>query len=192
MTIVVVSTVTKKILLYENEFVRPITDIILQAGRECNVVHIKDINEKIIADKIIISGTAYQDNEFLEYTEKIKYLLALEVPILGICAGAELLLPKEIRLENISEIGPLPVKQIQKDTFFSGIKIEQAYFLHQKGIRTLSPLATIEATHVTTKGVAAFRYKKKPLWGMQFHPEVDKKELIRKFIKNDKEEKEHE
>ncbi len=185
MNIVVISTVNTTKTFYELEFVRPITDIITEERNTFEVIHISNVTEHINEDKIIISGTAYQDNEFLKYKENMQHVFNADISVLGICAGAELLLPEDITLENVSEIGPLVVESLHEDNLTKELDGQKCYFLHQNGIRSI-PLGNEEVVGLlaTKEGVAAYRYKNKPIWGLQFHPEVDKKDLIRKFIKS--------
>lgn len=184
MKIVVISTISENIKLHELEFIEPILDILKEQGVDYEVVHISNVDKSTVGDKYIITGTSYQDNEFLNHKENIQYLAAQQKPILGICAGAELLLEIEnILLENIIEIGPRRVKQVREDNFLKNFDGKECYFLHQKGIKALPCASNFEEILVTQQGVAAFRHKTKPFWGVQFHPEVAQKEIIAEFVK---------
>lgn len=178
----IIDTSTKEAPLYFHEFIRPIIDICEKIGIKTKVINLKDISQ-IKEDKIIISGTALKDNNFLEHRKKVQELTKTNKSILGICAGAEMLLPEEIKLEEFLEIGPKVVEELNKDNLTSSLDGEECYFLHQLGIRAIPFNSDLVGLLATNIGIAAYKYKDKNIYGLQFHPEVSQKQIIIKFLK---------
>ena len=190
--VLIINTINKNMNLYDLEFIRPISDLITKAGKTFFVKHISKIDgtEKIKTNKVIIAGTTYQDNQFLKFENNIKNITKTENEILGICAGMELLLISEnenqetkIELEMIKEIGPTIVESLNESELTEDLDGTECYFLHQKGIRTINPnIKNIKATMATKKGIAGIEFSNKKWTGLQFHPEVNHKKIITKFL----------
>ncbi len=185
--ILIINTSTEEAPLYFHEFIRPIKDICEDENQSLTIIKIKELKEKKIEienfDKIIISGTSLKDNKFLEEKNEIQKLIKIKKSIMGICAGAELLIPETIELKPILEIGPKKLSEIKKDKLTKDLDEKEGYFLHQFGIENKN-YEEIDILLTTEKGVAAFKYPNKPIYGFQFHPEVSQKQIIRKFLKN--------
>lgn len=178
----IISCVAKDKELFEWEYIRPVVDVCKQENKTYSYIHLEDVSTLPNAKKIIISGTALKDNNFLKHQSQVKKLLEKDVAVLGICAGAELMaLHYGEALEKIHHIGPVAVQNISKDPLCEALSREE-YFLHQQGftkenIKNLDVLATI-----TDTTVALFKHPKKPHYGAQFHPELNTKKLIAKFL----------
>ena len=205
--ILIIDTSSDKIPSYKDEFVRPLTTICEEEGFSYETKNIASVKNDCFDnfEKIIISGTSLKDNEFLKFHEKINYLISLRKPILGICAGAELLIPEHIPLKKIIEIGPKIISTSKEDDIIKNLDEKEAFFLHQLGIKEIPKNNTsndnntinnntnkntnnkshndIEALMRTDSGIACFKYVNQPIYGFQFHPEVNHKEIIRKFLK---------
>lgn len=175
--VLVVSTTAHEI--FEHEFVRPITDILTECNVGFRVAALEELKDASGVKVAIITGTAFKDNEFLKHKHNFK---ELKIPILGICAGAELLLPEDCVLEKIIEIGPVKLEELNEDNLTSNLEGKEAYFLHQHGIRGVPLTNELVGLLATKEGIAAFKWKEKEHYGFQFHPEVSQKEIIRKYI----------
>ncbi len=154
--------------LHQFEFIRPITDILDEEEVTYNISHIN--KPQLLGEKIIFTGTAIKDNKFLEHKEVARQIMSSNKPILGICAGMELLVQDE--LVEVKEVGSIFMESKEFP--------EYNYFLHQYGITEVDNNWEVIAS--TDKGIAAIRHKTKPILAMQFHPEVTAKNVIRKFI----------
>ncbi len=69
--------------LHDDEFVKPITDLL----EDYKVVDYRDVNLEGV-DKIIITGTALKDNKYLE--RDFSFLKDFKGKVLGICAGMQI------------------------------------------------------------------------------------------------------
>ena len=74
------------------EFVSPILAVAEKLDK-CTVKHYLDVSEQDLdgSDRIILSGTALKDNGFLAQPERFQWLKETEKPVLGICAGMEII-----------------------------------------------------------------------------------------------------
>lgn len=164
--ITIISTVSDE--LHQFEFIRPITDILDKENKTYNITTLD--NPKLLGKKIIITGTAIKDNEFLKHKEVVRQIMSSNMPIMGICAGMELLLQQE--LSEVKEVGSIYMESEEFPDY--------NYFLHQYGVKEVHKDWKIIAT--TDKGVAAVKHNSKPIIAMQFHPEVTANNVITKFI----------
>jgi GMP synthase (glutamine-hydrolysing) len=168
--ILIISTCKDK--LSELEFVRPIE---LLAGK-CATKHCASVTQEDIAtaDKIIITGTALKDFDYLQ--ADWSWLKDTDKPVLGICAGMQVVAQAAgIRLEDFTAIGPRRVKIIKENPLASGEF--EAYFLHTKtATKGFDVLAT------TDSKPCMVQRKDKPVYGCIFHPEVMNENIVKKFI----------
>lgn len=75
--------------LHDDEFIRPVTDLL----DKFKVVDYKKIKKEDLekADKVIICGTALRDNEYFKDLNKFSWLKDFKKPVLGICAGMQII-----------------------------------------------------------------------------------------------------
>lgn len=175
--ILIISTCKEK--LHELEFVQPIKDIIKEAGKESFVVSCFNLKKEDvdIADKIIICGTSLRDEEYLKGLNKFELLKYTEKPVLGICAGMQVIsLIFGGRLKKQTEIG---MTRVKFEKGFLGLKGErEVYGLHN--YCALPP----KGFEVFAKGscVQAIKHKEREIYGVLFHPEVRQNGLTSKFV----------
>lgn len=160
---------------HELEFVKPIETIL---KKDFKTVHYSKISDSDIqkSSKIIITGTSLKDNEFLKNIGKFEFIKTLNKPILGICAGMQIIsLIFRGKLKNLTEIG------YYKENFtkeFLGLAGEhEVYHLHNN--YTTLPKDFVSFTK--TKTPQAIKHLSKPIYGVLFHPEVRNKKLIEEF-----------
>jgi GMP synthase (glutamine-hydrolysing) len=102
-------------------------------------------------------------------------LFDLGVPVLGICYGMQLachLLGGEVRASASREFGRAVCQVREAGTLFAGVPSETVVWMsHGDQVQTVNgawvPLAATE-----TCPVAAARHRDRPVYGLQFHPEV--------------------
>ncbi len=102
-------------------------------------------------------------------------ILDLGVPVLGICYGMQLLcrhLGCEIKGAQSREFGRANLHIIDRDDLFAAIPERTAVWMsHGDQVQGLeADFDTIAST--PTCPHAAVRHKTRPIWGVQFHPEV--------------------
>ncbi|MAF51211.1 MAG: hypothetical protein CMH64_03915 [Nanoarchaeota archaeon] len=106
--ILVISVCENK--LHEEEFVKPVTDLL----ENYKVVHYSELKE-VKEDKIIICGTALKDNSYLDHLDKFSWLKNFKGKVLGICAGMQI-------------IGKVLGKELEEDKKIGFI--DNKYYLH--------------------------------------------------------------
>lgn len=124
---------------------------------------------------IILSGgpnSVYAENAPVAEKELLDV-----APVLGICYGMQLigwLEGAEVKRDGRREYGRAEVCVLEKDGMFAGFEQgEQFTAWMSHGDHVESPPAGYRRTaSSTTNPLAAFRHETKPIFGVQFHPEV--------------------
>lgn len=169
------------------------TQLIARRIREQNVYceiyaynHIPDIDLSIKG--IILSGSPCSVTDQHAPDIDLQQLKNAQVPILGICYGAQLIVHKsggEIVSSKIREYGNSEIKYIDKDNLLlNNISINSKVLMsHSDTIKTIPSNFSII---VSTKDVeiAAYKIKDTNIYGLQFHPEVAHLQIGTEIIKN--------
>ncbi len=165
-----------KYRLHDLEFINPITDLF----KKFKVVHYKNLKQSDIdsAEKIIIAGTSLKDDEYLNDIGKFSWVKNYKKPILGICAGMQILaLVNGAKLKKAREIGQTKVKILKQDYLIKNI--EKVYSLHQFSVTLPEKFELLAKSENSIQAI-----KKNNHYGLLFHPEVFNKEVIVNFAKN--------
>ena len=171
--------------LHFPEFVQPVLDAIPD-NMAPNVVHYSKLTEKqaLNADAIILTGTSLADNAYLKHIKKFRFLKNYQKPILGICAGMQIIAKvsgAKIEKKKSTEIGNIRIKIVKSDPLFKYIEKEfTAYALHNNST-TLPKNFILLASSQQCK-VQAFRHKSKLIYGVEFHPEIGDKKVLRNWL----------
>ena len=171
--ILIISVCREK--LSEGEFVRPVERLVEETGKDFLTKHYLELREKDVkgAEKIIICGTALMDFGYLSDTKSFAWIRNLEKPLLGICAGMQIL----GKVFGASLVD----KKLIGEFGVSGKKTFRSYFLSTKAVK---PEKAFEVTGKTGKLPAAIKHKERALFGCLFHPEVLNPEIITGFCAN--------
>jgi len=168
--------------LNELEFVEPIGTVLEKASIDFSIEHYLEIgsNELRKADGIIIGGTSLKDFEYLYHIDAFDYLKQINKPILGICAGMQIIAKIfENELLEKKIIGQYKVKVGMQNSLSSSNEF-YSYFLTTKIVKISSSFDAI----ATTNGVASMIKKKgQEIYGCLFHPEVLNPEIILNFCR---------
>ncbi len=173
---------TNKEKLHDLEFVRPIEEIVSNFGERFVSKHYNELSKKEIekADKVIITGTSLQDDEFLKALSQFEWLKTFNRPVLGICAGMQIIsLIFGAKLKKKTEIGFY--FEFFKKEFLGAKGKKEVYHLHNN----YATLPKDFEKFTTSKIPQAIKHISKPIYGVLFHPEVRNQEIILEFLMED-------
>lgn len=172
---ILVINVAKEKLHYF-EFVKPIEDIL---EKNYFTRHYLDLtcDDLDKSDKVIICGTGLKDNFFLENLDKFSWLKDFKKPVLGICAGFQIIgMIFGGKIFKKLEIGYF-YENFDKE--FLGFKGRfQVYHLHNNYLKFSDDFEVYSFGEIAQ----AVKYKGKEIYGTLFHPEVRNKDLIRNYF----------
>ena len=185
---------TEKILILD--FGSQYTQLIARAVRECNVYcEIVPYHKPVVKDEtlkgVILSGSPFSVNDNKAPFVDVE-LLTKNLPVLGICYGAQLTaqqLGGRVEKSEKREYGRAQLHIQEQDILLENISpVSQVWMSHGDSILELPDGFEILAT-TDSIPVAAFRAGSRythPLYGLQFHPEVyhsvEGKKIIRNFL----------
>jgi GMP synthase-like glutamine amidotransferase len=163
------------------EFVKPVEDILKKAEAESFTRHFLSLNHRDIsrAHGVIICGTALKDFKYLDCTSNFAWINESRQPILGICAGMQILAKLfNGRITERTRIGRYKVKIIRKSSVTSKDEF-YSYFLNSKAVE---PTEDFETLGKSGNLKCIIRHKRRKLYGCLFHPEVLNPEVITNFL----------
>ncbi len=176
MSILIISTCQKEQPLLHTEFVQPIADILKSLDMDVEVVHYLDTYVPQKHDRIIISGTALKDDAYLDHLDTFSWLATYEKPVLGICAGMQIIASVfGGNVQNAKEIGMTRCEPIDHDPLFAGLS--EAYSLHHMSVSVPDMFDVLVRSVSCTQAI-----RKNHIVGVLFHPEVNNKEIIQRFV----------
>lgn len=136
-------------------------------------INFSDI-EKMKPEGIILTGgpqSVYKENAFLPD----KKIFDLNVPVLGICYGAQAmthLLGGEVKPAETSEYGKTEIKISGNSKLFSGVSKETVVWMSHTDRIFKLPENFVTTAESETCPIAAAENAEKNLYAVQFHPEV--------------------
>jgi GMP synthase-like glutamine amidotransferase len=165
-----------------DEFVLPIQRIVGGCGFLSRIIHYSRTGSRETEDAsgIILCGTPVADNRFLADIRDFGWIVACPVPILGICAGMEVITCIHGGvLEDCTEIGMTHIRVTGEDPLLEGRDNFQAYELHGFGCRVPEEFLILAESD---RCIQAIRHKKKAQTGVMFHPEVRNEWVVERFL----------
>ncbi len=127
-------------------------------------------------DLIVLSGSSYLSvlKDFNKlYKTEVELILNSQKPLIGICFGCELIAysygSKLKRLHN-KQKGIIKIKPSKSSDIFQGLGDDlSVYEAHRWSIISLSD--ELEEVAHSSSGTEILKHKKRPIYGIQFHPE---------------------
>lgn len=176
---ILVVNVCKESLHYY-EFVVPVLNILSSMSEDYFICNYDEVNHAFLgkADKVIICGTSLHDNEYLEGIASFSWIRNFGKPILGICAGAQVIqIMFDGSLSMVKEIGAVDVEFSRE--FLGLIGKKKVYSLHQNLVQS----SDFDVYANSSLCPHAVKHKEKEIYGVLFHPEVYNHEVIENFCR---------
>ena len=176
--ILIISTCREK--LSEYEFVNPIKRIAEKYGK-VEIIRYDRVDKNVVKkyDRIIISSTVMKDFDYLNFIENFEWLKETDIPVIGICAGMQIIsVVFDNKLKEKEIIGVKNVK-IVKETKLSKKGEIRAYFVTSKIPESKN---NIEVLGLLENENVFFKIKNKEIYGTAFHPEVLNKDILQNFL----------
>jgi len=159
-----------------NEFILPLCALV--EPLQYDVVHYTQVPRITAYQKIVLSGVPLKDNEYLHDIHLFDWIKSCDTPILGICAGMQVIgLVFNSLLNQCQEIGMTKIQTAKENFLFSSTFT--AYELHTCSI---IPSDELEILATSKKCIQAIKHRKKEIYGVLFHPEVRNRDIIKRFI----------
>ncbi len=111
----------------------------------------------------------------------------LDIPILGICYGMQLVveaLGGAVRPVEAREYGPAHCRILRPNELFHGVPEETDVWMSHGDQVVEVPEVFVPLARTRTCPVAAVKHRQRPVYGLQFHPEVTHTPMGRKMLGN--------
>jgi len=140
-------------------------------------------------DALVLSGGAPSISYEAEMLGRQGEYIDMGIPVLGICVGAQYIAMHfngKVGPALVPEFGKAEIKVLEKDDLFMNIPEKfVAWESHNDEVKEL-PEDFIHLAYSENCKIQAFRHKNRPIYGVQFHPEVENTEygydIFRNFI----------
>jgi GMP synthase (glutamine-hydrolysing) len=182
---------TQKILILD--FGSQYTQLIARSVRELNVYCeivpcLKPVTVTPDIKGIILSGSPFSVNDANAPKPDVA-ALAAQVPVLGVCYGAQLIAQQNgalVAKSNSREYGRAHLTFVNKDVLFNTVSENtQVWMSHSDSVKDLPENFTLLAK---TESIPVAAYKTNifthPVYGIQFHPEVTHSTEGRQTLEN--------
>ena len=139
-------------------------------------------------DGLVLSGGALRIDLESDLGNCSEYLEKAGFPILGICAGHQFMarfFGGKVEPSKVPEFGKIELTLLkEKDVLFEGVsKKSIVWESHNDEVTVLPKDFEILGESESCK-IQAMHHKEKPLYGLQFHPEVEHTEYGEQIFKN--------
>lgn len=183
---------TEKIIILDfgSQFTQLIARCIREANVYCEIITYNKIFDKDTSIKgVILSGSPFSVNDTNSPIVNIQEIVH-QYPVLGICYGSQLtakVFGGKVDKSNKREYGRAFLHKKVNDVLWKDIEeSSQVWMSHSDSISQLPPEFEVLAT---TESIPVAAFKKtsidtKPLYGLQFHPEVFHSAEGKKIVKN--------
>jgi len=162
--------------------------VLRDVGADCEMVPNTTPFEELDVDGLVLSGGAPRiGSEAIKLGRTAEYLDKADFPIFGICVGMQFMALHyggEAGPAEIPEFGKVECVVDKQDEILKGVPDRFVVWeSHNDEVKVL-PEGFEGLAHSENCKVQAYRHKKRPLYGTQFHPEVEQTEHGYDIFKN--------
>ena len=179
--ILLVDLCFEKDSLSQYEFVHPIRDTLQKLGFLCNILHYTEVKPQALADhdKIILCGTGLLDNVYAEHLQLFSWIKDLKKPILGICAGMQIIgaVYGGSIVQNHA-IGLEEIEIVRASPLLGEPRQIEGYHLHNYAVTLPEEFMLLAGK---PDAFEAFQHHSHPTYGIIFHPEVRNRWILERF-----------
>lgn len=166
---------------------RTLRDLEVETKIMSNTVSFEELIRDNI-DGLVLSGGAPGTGLNSKLGNCGEFLDRADFPVLGICAGHQFMgryFGGEVKPSKIPEFGKIELTLLnEKDGVFKGVpKKSIVWVSHNDEVSILPDNFELLAESENCK-IQAMRHRKKPFYGLQFHPEVEHTEFGERIFKN--------
>ncbi|MFH1102013.1 MAG: GMP synthase subunit A [Methanobacteriota archaeon] len=166
---------------------RTLRDLEVETSIVPNTTSLKDLVKENIQG-LVLSGGAPRIGLEGSLGNCAEYLEKAEFPILGICAGHQFMgrfFGGEVKPSKTPEFGKVELTILnEKDPLFQGVPAKSVVWESHNDEVTVLPEGFLRLAESENCKIQAMRHKKKPFYGLQFHPEVEHTEYGEKIFRN--------
>ena len=164
--------------------------VLRDLGAESRIVPNTEPFESLEADGIVLSGGALSLEGTATLGRVAEWIDAVEVPVLGICVGHQFLgrhFGARVEKAPAPEFGRVEVVvDAPEHPLFAGLPSPlKAWASHNDQLIEPPPQWRLLA-HSQNCAVQGMAHPTRPIWGVQFHPEVEHtehgREMLRRFV----------
>ena len=152
-----------------------------------NTTAFKELQKENI-DGLVLSGGAPRIALESSLGNCAEYLEKAEFPILGICAGHQFMARfygGKAKPSKIPEFGKIELTLLKKnDPLFEGVPKKSIVWESHNDEVTVLPKGFERLAESENCKIQAMRHKKKIMYGLQFHPEVEHTDYGEQIFKN--------
>lgn len=171
-----------------SEFTEPFCKIAAESGSayNCTVIQYKETLNTNFSnyDAIIMSGSPRGNDIVSHHLPYFQWLINCGVPVLGVCAGHHItgaLYGAQLIRDREKEVGDFPVYIDRQDPIFTDYS-SRFIARHNHHDSISLPNDFILLAHTDHCRVAVMKHVFKPIYTMQFHPEILNKKLVLNFL----------
>ncbi len=138
-------------------------------------------------DGIVLSGGSPSISFEDHMLGRLGDYMNLDLPILGICVGAQFIgkyFGGKVGPANVPEYGKTEIFIIEKNDLFENLPDKFIVWeSHNDEVKEL-PEGFLHLAYSQNCKIQAFKHKNKPIYGVQFHPEVENTEYGNEIFSN--------